>query len=115
MVVACGARFTVVEDLASDGMFSGWPLSAVKFTVKETEAELELAKYIAVYQPPPNANCDRICGLTGGEVAASPPILPPVKLADMVAAPLVGSSVDSTFGELAAPYSLPFSKASPAM
>jgi hypothetical protein len=45
---------------------SGMPLSAVKFTMKEAEAGLELVKYKADYQLPPNANCERIWGLVGG-------------------------------------------------
>jgi hypothetical protein len=44
MAVACGARFTVVEEPPIDGTISGVPVSAVKFTVKDTEAGLEFVK-----------------------------------------------------------------------
>jgi hypothetical protein len=69
------ARFTVVEDPIG-GTLSGVPLSAVKVTVNEREPALELVKYNAEYQPPPNTNCER--RLTGAVAVASPKMRTPV-------------------------------------
>ena len=122
VLVACERQQTTVpaEQMpkqeaagASEATMSGMPLSAVKFTVKEAEAALELVKYKAEYQLPPNANCERIWGLVGGVTGASAPMLVPVKVADIVAAPLAGFSVHTTLGELLAAYSLPSTYASP--
>ena len=73
-------------------MIDNMPVSAVKFTLKETAAGLEFVKYKAEYQPPPNANCERTWGLTGG-VTGTSPSTPTVKLASIVEAALVISLV----------------------
>jgi hypothetical protein len=49
----------------------------------------------------------------GGVTGASAPMLVPVNVADIVAAPLAGFSVHTTLGELLAAYSLPLTYASP--
>lgn len=51
MAVAWGARFTVVEESPIDGTLSGVPLSAVKFTVKETEADAKLTTTQVLSRP----------------------------------------------------------------
>src|SRR5215471_15415817 len=63
IVVACDASATVVEEPPIEGTVRGVPLSAVKFTVNETVPALELVKYRAEYQLPPNANCGKTCGV----------------------------------------------------
>jgi hypothetical protein len=71
--VPFAARFTWVVEAPSEGTVSGVPSLPVKFTSNEAGELVELVKYRAEYQPPPNANCgstldavraaDWICGL----------------------------------------------------
>jgi stalled ribosome alternative rescue factor ArfA len=55
--VPFAARFTWVVEAPSEGTVSGVPSLPVKFTSNEAGELVELVKYRAEYQPPPNANC----------------------------------------------------------
>jgi hypothetical protein len=58
MAVPCAARFTFVVDPV--GTFKGVPASLTKLTGNDTEVPETFVKYSAEYQPPSNANCERM-------------------------------------------------------
>src|SRR5215469_11347882 len=80
IVVACGASATTVEEPPNDGTVRGVPLSEVKFTVNETVPALELVKYRAEYQPPPNTNWGKTWGVDAVRRTLSKSLCTPVPI-----------------------------------